>query len=81
MDGELFDAMMTGGESAALVVSEKYQSIFGKENYFYEIQNHGLEIQKKWGTTRRYRPGIMQWIPVYIGNKYAEKLEIDKRRC
>jgi len=35
-------------------VAERFVSIFGKENYFIEVHNHGLEMQDK------VRPGLLQ---------------------
>lgn len=40
LGGELAQAIMTGGEEAARRVVELYISIFGKSNYFLEIQHH-----------------------------------------
>ncbi|GAB3844086.1 hypothetical protein GCM10029963_20150 [Micromonospora andamanensis] len=36
-----------GHDAQALEAAAKYQDIFGKENYFLELMDHGLDIEKK----------------------------------
>ncbi len=45
--GELPDRLMSGDYEGAKRVAHDYEGIFGKGNFFIEIQNHGLEEQKR----------------------------------
>lgn len=47
LNGEVCQALLRGDYQFALSAAEKMQSIVGKENYFIEIQNHGLQEQIK----------------------------------
>ena len=43
--GEVPRALLDNDYQKALDVARKYQNIFGKENYFIELQNHGIKEQ------------------------------------
>ncbi len=45
--GELPSLLLDGNYEAAKQTALYYQSLFGKENYYIELQDHGLEEQKK----------------------------------
>ena len=47
LKGEVAEAAAKGDEEKALAIAKKYQDIFGKENYFIEIQNHGIEEEQR----------------------------------
>ena len=45
LNGEISQALLRGDYEFALAAAKKMQDIVGKENYFIELQNHGLEEQ------------------------------------
>ena len=45
--GEVPRALLADDFSKALDTARKYQKIFGKDNYFIELQDHGIEEQKR----------------------------------
>ena len=45
--GELCENLMAGKYEAAKTTAGQYQEIFGKGNFFLEIQDQGLELEKK----------------------------------
>src|SRR5579862_2732758 len=45
--GELCENLMAGKYEAARATAGQYQEIFGKGNFFLEIQDQGLELEKK----------------------------------
>ncbi|BEU87949.1 DNA polymerase III subunit alpha [Selenomonas sp. TAMA-11512] len=45
--GEIPQMILRGNTERAEVLIEEYQEIFGKENFFLEIQNHGLPEEKE----------------------------------
>jgi DNA polymerase III subunit alpha len=45
--GELQTRLRLGQEEEALRSAAEYQDIFGKENYFLELMDHGLDIERK----------------------------------
>lgn len=45
--GEIPKLLLAGDYAGAKRRAELYQDIYGKENYFIEIQDHGLEEQKR----------------------------------
>ena len=45
--GELCENLMAGKYEAAKATAGQYQEIFGKGNFFLEIQDQGLELEKK----------------------------------
>ena len=45
--GELCENLMAGKYEAAKTAAAQYQDIFGKGNFFLEIQDQGLELEKK----------------------------------
>ena len=45
--GEVPKALLAGNYDAAKEIAQKYLNVFGKDNYFIEIQDHGLAEQKK----------------------------------
>jgi len=47
LNGAVQQALLRGDFEAALDVASKMQDIVGKENYFIEIQDHGLEEQHR----------------------------------
>ena len=52
--GEVQTRLRLGQFDEALKAAATYQDIFGKENYFLEIMDHGLEIE------RRVRDGLLE---------------------
>ncbi len=52
--GELQTRLRLGQEAEALRAAAEYQDIFGKENYFLELMDHGLDIE------RRVRTGLLE---------------------
>jgi DNA polymerase-3 subunit alpha len=52
--GEVQTRLRLGQIDAAVAAAAKYQDIFGKENFFLEIMDHGLEIEK------RVREGLLE---------------------
>lgn len=47
LNGEVAQALLRGDYEFALMSAKKMQDIVGKENYFIEIQDHGLSEQRK----------------------------------
>ena len=45
--GELCENLMAGNYDAAKATAGQYQEIFGRGNFFLEIQDQGLELEKK----------------------------------
>src|ERR1700678_1419059 len=45
--GELCENLMAGKYEAAKATASQYQDIFGRGNFFLEIQDQGLELEKK----------------------------------
>src|SRR6204780_331029 len=45
--GELCENLMAGKYDAARTTASQYQDIFGRGNFFLEIQDQGLELEKK----------------------------------
>ncbi|AEB44044.1 DNA polymerase III subunit alpha [Micromonospora maris] len=45
--GEVQTRLRLGHDAQALEAAAKYQDIFGKENYFLELMDHGLDIEKQ----------------------------------
>src|SRR6201994_2769696 len=56
--GELQTRLRLGQEDEALKAAAEWQDIFGKENYFLELMDHGIDIE------RRVRDGLID-----IGSK------------
>jgi len=52
--GELQTRLRLGQEEEALKSAAEYQDIFGKENYFLELMDHGLDIET------RVRDGLLE---------------------
>ncbi|MEV6525536.1 DNA polymerase III subunit alpha [Longispora sp. NPDC051575] len=52
--GEIQTRLRLGHTEEALKAAAKYQDIFGKENFFLEIMDHGLSIE------RRVRDGLVE---------------------
>ena len=52
--GELQTRLRLGQFDEALRSAAEYQEIFGKENYFLELMDHGLDIE------RRVRDGLVE---------------------
>ncbi|NJC73545.1 DNA polymerase III subunit alpha [Planosporangium thailandense] len=52
--GEVQTRLRLGQVDKALEAAARYQDIFGKENYFLELMDHGLEIEK------RVRDGLLE---------------------
>jgi DNA polymerase-3 subunit alpha len=44
--GEVIQALIEGDTKAAYDVASEYLEIFGRDNYFIELQDHGLEEQR-----------------------------------
>ncbi|MGB8405456.1 MAG: DNA polymerase III subunit alpha [Mycobacterium sp.] len=51
--GEVQTRLRLGHEKEALEAAAKWQDIFGKENFFLELMDHGIEIE------RRVREGLL----------------------
>ena len=47
LSGELCEALDGGDYAKASIVAQQYQDIFGKGNFYLEIQDQGLEAEKK----------------------------------
>ena len=47
LEGEPSSLLRQGKNESALAAVHEYQEIFGAENYFLELQDHGLEDQKR----------------------------------
>jgi DNA polymerase III subunit alpha len=47
LSGELCEELVAGHYESARKVAQQYQDIFGKHNFFLEIQDQGLEDEKK----------------------------------
>ena len=47
MSGEVSKKLLADEPDAALEAARYYQHIFGRDNYFIELQNHGIEEQQK----------------------------------
>ncbi len=45
--GEIGSDLLEDNEERAYQTASRYREIFGPENFFLEIQNHGLEIEEK----------------------------------
>lgn len=45
--GEIPKALVNGEYEQAKKIAEKYKSLFGSDNFFIEIQDHGIEEQKR----------------------------------
>ncbi len=54
ISGPINEWLLKGDYAKAKEVAERFITIFGKENYYIEIHNHGLEAQD------RVRPGLLQ---------------------
>ena len=52
--GDVQTRLRLGQEDEALKIAAEYQDIFGKENYFLELMDHGLDIE------RRVRDGLIK---------------------
>ncbi|MGL5445220.1 MAG: DNA polymerase III subunit alpha, partial [[Mycobacterium] stephanolepidis] len=52
--GEVQTRLRLGQEAEALEAAAKWQQIFGKENFFLELMDHGLSIE------RRVREGLLE---------------------
>ncbi len=61
--GEVQTRLRLGHDREALEAAAKWQEIFGKENFYLELMEHGLEIE------RRVRDGLLD-----IGRKLGIKL-------
>jgi len=46
LSGELCESLMNGEYEKAVASAKQYQDIFGKRNFFLEIQDQGLEAEK-----------------------------------
>jgi DNA polymerase-3 subunit alpha len=47
LKGELAQALLADKDAAALKIVETYQGLFGKENYYLELMDHGLPEQRR----------------------------------
>jgi len=47
LKGEIPSALRSGNEDKAKMLVEEYKAIFGQENFYIEIMDHGLEMQKE----------------------------------
>ena len=45
--GDLQETILNKGYQEGLKLANEYREIFGKENFFLEIQNHNLDLDKK----------------------------------
>ncbi len=46
IEGEIANLLLNNKENEALEVARQYKQIFGADNFFLEIQDHGLKIEK-----------------------------------
>jgi DNA polymerase-3 subunit alpha len=46
LGGQVLQALMNGDERGALEKAARFQDIFGRDNFFVEIQDHGIPEQK-----------------------------------
>jgi DNA polymerase-3 subunit alpha len=46
LKGEIPTALRLGDEAKALALLDEYKNIFGKENFYIEVMDHGLEAQR-----------------------------------
>ena len=46
LGGQVLQALMNGDERGALEKAARFQDIFGRDNFFIEIQDHGIPEQK-----------------------------------
>ncbi|MFC1521393.1 DNA polymerase III subunit alpha [Elusimicrobiota bacterium] len=51
LKGEVCQAILAGREDDAIEIAKTYEEIFGKGNFFLEIMDHGMEIQKQTNKT------------------------------
>jgi len=47
LKGELAEKLLAGKDADAMKVVSDYQSIFGKDNYYLELMDHGIEDQRR----------------------------------
>jgi DNA polymerase-3 subunit alpha len=47
LSGELCESLEKGNYEKAVAVAQQYQDIFGKGNFYLEIQDQGLELERK----------------------------------
>lgn len=47
LKGELAQALLADRDAEALKIVESYQNLFGKENYYLELMDHGLADQRR----------------------------------
>ncbi len=47
LGGHVLQALLRGDENGALRLAGRFQDIFGKENFFIEIQDHGIADQQR----------------------------------
>ncbi len=47
LGGQVLQALMNGDERGALEKAARFQDIFGRDNLFVEIQDHGIEAQRQ----------------------------------
>ncbi|MDD7363253.1 MAG: DNA polymerase III subunit alpha [Peptoniphilus sp.] len=47
LGGEVQQALLTGDEQEAKRIAERYRDIFGDDNFFLELQDHGMREQKE----------------------------------
>ena len=47
LKGELAQALLADRDAEALKIVESYQALFGKENYYLELMEHGLPDQRR----------------------------------
>ena len=47
LKGELAQALLADRDAEAEKIVETYQSLFGKENYYFELMDHGLQDQRR----------------------------------
>ncbi len=47
LSGELCEELAAGRYDAAKAVAQQYQDIFGRGNFYLEIQDHGLDLERK----------------------------------
>lgn len=45
--GDLQETLLNRGYDAGRTLAHQYQDVFGKENFFLEVQDHGLELDKQ----------------------------------
>ena len=80
LKGEIPQALLNDDKAKAVEILKRYQKIFGIENFYVEIQNHGIpeekkankglvELAKKYG----YEGDVQEWLDSLSGKSAYER--------